>query len=585
MLMPPTAIAPPAHSHSAHDHTSISDTGGDTSRITLPADSNQALGLAHFALAFMSDATGGGGGGEPDAAVIERTNLFHVDACLCGLSAIALGTNAPTVLRREAAQYAVPAAGIGSLAAPGLGGRNGVPVFGSRTDAAVEKAVAANVAAVREWDSNGTNFGYSEHRAEHRAGEFGHNDFYPVAVAAAQMAGLDGRAAMKGMILLDEIRGRLAEVFSLKTYKIDHVVHGAIASAAVYGAMMGATPEQIESAIGMVVAHAIPFRAIRAGHQLSDSKGASAAISTEFAVLCMKRSMMGFVGPADIFRNPEAIFCLFEGKAAKHKDTELGAEIRKGKRSPFDLVLSRAGRDFTVMGMHFKLGLYEHQSAGALQGLIDLLRQKPELAAGGGERISKIVIRAYEPAFGIIGDPAKRDPHTRQSADHSMLYLVSTMLRKAIELHGAGGPGGAGEGGWPADNNEMWKALMLLPEDFTHDAITHPLTRRLMEKTAFEHGGPDYDRRYPDGIPTSIVVTDSASGEHDSRLVMYPSGHARNLEADLKGILAHKFKMLGRLGVKDPQALINRLSGIERKSAGQIANLWDFDILSRGRFE
>jgi 2-methylcitrate dehydratase len=53
------------------------------------------------------------------------------------------------------------------------------------------------------------------------------------------------------MILLDEVRGRLAEVFSLKSFKIDHVVHGAIASAAVYGTLMGATCEQIESAIGM----------------------------------------------------------------------------------------------------------------------------------------------------------------------------------------------------------------------------------------------------------------------------------------------------------------------------------------------
>ena len=67
------------------------------------------------------------------------------------------------------------------------------------------------------------------------------------------------------MLLSDEIRGRLAEVFSLKSYKIDHVVHGAIASAVVYGALLGATPEQIEHAIGMTVAHYIPFRAIRAG--------------------------------------------------------------------------------------------------------------------------------------------------------------------------------------------------------------------------------------------------------------------------------------------------------------------------------
>jgi len=47
--------------------------------------------------------------------------------------------------------------------------------------------------------------------------------------------------ALKGMILLDEIRGRLCEVYSLKSYKIDHVLHGAIASAVTYGAMLGAS--------------------------------------------------------------------------------------------------------------------------------------------------------------------------------------------------------------------------------------------------------------------------------------------------------------------------------------------------------
>jgi len=77
----------------------------------------------------------------------------------------------------------------------------------------------------------------------HSKGEFGHNDYYPVVVAACHNnPKFNGRDALKGMLLLDEIRGRLAEVFSLKTYKIDHVVHGAIASATVYGAMIGASP-------------------------------------------------------------------------------------------------------------------------------------------------------------------------------------------------------------------------------------------------------------------------------------------------------------------------------------------------------
>ncbi len=551
-------------------------------RVTLPSDTNQALGLGRFAVEFMSDEPGKRG--TPDASVLERTTMFHTDAVLCGVSALALGTNAPTVLRTEALQYRVPPAGFGSAATVLGSGRSpakrgGVPVFGSVVDVAVEKAIAANCAAVREWDSNGTNFGYSEERPEHRAGEFGHNDYYAVPVAAAQLMGRDGAYALRGMVLLDEIRGRLAEVFSLKTYKIDHVVHGAIASAAVFGAMMGATAEQIESAIGMVVAHAIPFRAIRHGHQLSDSKGASAAISTEFAILAMKRSMAGFVGPKDIFRNPEAIFCLFEGKALEKTDAARGAEVRKGKRSPFDLVLSREGRDFTVMGMHFKLGLYEHQSAGALQGLIDLIGKHPHLLAKrNGERIGRIVVRAYEPAFSIIGDPHKRDPRTRQSADHSMLYLVCTMLRKALELHAVHAERRVGHG-------LAWKELMLGPHDFDRNALFHPLTRALMEKMTFEHGGPEYDARYPDGIPTSVVITDDAGREHDSGLVMYPAGHARNTTADLRDILAHKWGVLGGLAFEKPGPVIRRLEKLGGMSARELGGLYGFEIARRERIE
>lgn len=552
------------------------------SQIVLPADTNQALGIAQFAIDFMSNTPGKRG--EPDAAVIERTNMFHTDAVLCGISAIALGTNSPTVLRHEAMQYAVAPAGSGTLAGLGKAKKHGVPVFGSKVDVAVEKAVCANGAAVREWDSNGTNFGYSLDRPHHRAGEFGHNDFYSVPVAAAQMAGLSGEAALKGMILLDEIRGRLAEVFSLKTYKIDHVVHGAIASAAVFGAMLGATATQIESAIGMFVAHHIPFRAIRAGHQLSDSKGASAAISTEAAILCVKRSMAGFIGPKDIFRNPEAIFRIFEGPGQmfqRTQDVSRGVPPRSEKKhaSPFDLVLSRAGSDFTVMGMHFKLGLYEHQSAGALQGLMDLLNKRPELLDDqSGDCISKIVVKAYEPAFGIIGDPHKRDPHTRQSADHSMLYLVCTKLRKALEMRHANPKLKPGF---------QWgfKELMLMPHDFDKGALHHDLTRSLMQKMTFEWGGPEYDARYPDGIPTSMVITDEQGEMFDSGLVMYPGGHARNTAADLKGILAHKWEGLAKIAVADAKAVVKQLASVEKKTAAATASMYHFDLLDHGSFE
>lgn len=556
--------------------------------VHLPADSNQALGIAQYAIDFMSDDASKTG--RPSQSVLDRTALFHTDACLCGVSALALGTNAPNLLRDEAHQYTTPVSGVGSMAGVPWAKsavRSGVPTFGSKIDVQVEKAIVANAAAVREWDSNGTNFGYNP-ELNHLAGEFGHNDFYAVALAAAQLRGKDGAFALKGMLLIDEIRGRLAEVFSLKSYKIDHVVHGAVGSAAAFGAMMGATAEQIESAIGMVIAHYIPFRAIRAGKQLSDSKGASAAISTEAAILSVKRSMAGFMGPRDIFRNPEAIFRLFEGPGQLFKKTHSGGtgipDAKEGwgtktYASPFDLVLGKAGDDFAVMGMHFKLGLYEHQSAGALQGLINLISRNPHLLEDQtGDCIEKIIVRAYEPAFGIIGDPAKRDPKTRQSADHSMLYLVNTMLRKALEL--ASAKKGVAFG---------WKDLMLLPHDFDAKSLHDPLTRRLMDKMSFEHGGAEYDAKYPDGIPTSMVITDDKGNSFDSGLVMYPGGHARNHlgpdKVDLHDILDHKFKKLAELASDDPKALVKRLADIGSKNSKAIATLMDFDIKSHGKFE
>lgn len=493
--------------------------------LTLEADTNQVRGIAEYARDMVA-----GKFGPIAEAVLTQTERFHLDSVGCAWASLGMQANAPTVLREEALSYVVE-----SLA-------DGAYCFGSQVRIAPEKAVLANCAAVRELDANGTNFGFNP-ATNSTAGEFGHNDFYPVAVAAAQVAGADGATLLRAMVCLDEIRGRLAEVFSLKTHKIDHVVHGAIASAAVYGALLGASVEQIESAIGMVVAHYIPFRAIRHGHQLSDSKGASAAISAEVAVLSMRRAMRGFIGPADIFRNEQAIFCLFERPQQPYA-------------SPFDLRLATSGDDFAVMGMHFKLGLYEHQSAGAIQGLMDMLTNCPNLLSNP-EDIQQVRITIYEPAFSIIGDPAKRDPRTRQSADHSMVYIIATLLRKALEQREAG-----------------WNELMLLPRDYDNDAIANPLTRQLMERIEFAHGGPTFDSRYPDGIPTSIELQHAQLGGYSSGMVMYPAGHARCTTIDWKPILAEKFRRLAKIGGADAETLAERLSNLGTKSPEDVRSLY-----------
>jgi len=505
--------------------------------LLLPKNTNQARGIGQYAIDFLSERYPG-----PSADVLQRVEQFHADSIACGVAALTCGANAPRLLREEALSYRVEGPGA--------------TVLGSTQAVQPEKAVLANSSAVRELDSNGTNFGYNR-RTGYMRGEFGHNDFYPVAIAAAQIAGWDGRRTLLAMLCLDEIRGRLAECFGLKDHKIDHVLHGGIASTAVYGAVLGATGEQIESAIGLVVSHYVPFRAIRHGHQLSDSKGASAAITAEMAVSSMRRAMRGFVGPADIFRNPQAVFCLFEKPDGKEE-------------SPFDLELATGGHDFAIMGMHFKLGLYEHQSAGAIGGLLALLAAHPTVVSDW-QSLTKVRITIYEPAFSIIGDPHKRDPRTRQSADHSMVYIIATLLRKAIERAAA-----VTSPARPHDEISLWQDLMLLPADYDDTALFHPITRELMQRIEFVHGGAEYDQKYPDGIPTTIELVHQTAGALSSGLVMYPQGHARCERTHLATLLAAKFERLTETAVTDIAALYQRFSTIGLKSAEEIRTLYDF---------
>ena len=391
--------------------------------------------------------------------------------------------------------------------------------------------------AVREWDANGTNFGYNPARGA-TAGEFGHNDFYPVAVAAAQLAGWDGRQTLVAMATLDEIRGRLAEVFALKNHKIDHVLHGAIASAAVYGAVLGATAEQIESAIGLVVAHYVPFRAIRDGHQLSDSKGASAAISAEVAVLSMRRAMR------DSSARPTSSAIRRRSSACSSR-REIGVGDSR-LASPFDLALATAGDDFAVMGMHFKLGLYEHQSAGAIQGVIDLVATEPKLLDDPDQ------LRRHADSHLRAGVQHHRRPAQARPADAAKCRSLDAVHR-----------GDAAAQGVRSAAKRVGRPRRLA----TADARAGRLCRGRVGTVPSAHAAADGADRFPSRRPG---VRSQVSGRHShhgrnrarqawpalQRPVMYPEGHARNTTCDLTALLEHKFRLLAGLGVDDTSALV-----------------------------
>merc|ERR1719190_119540 len=150
-----------------------------------------------------------------------------------------------------------------------------------------------------------------------------------------------------------------------------------------------------------------------------------------------------------------------------------------------------------------------------------------------------------------------------------MAFIVSRILQKAIKA-----------GKVPSTMDEAWMELMLSPYDYGKDALYEADTRALMAKISFSHGGPEYDAKYPDGIPTSIDITMKGGKKISSGLVMYPSGHARNTSANLKQILAHKNRMLGNIVFSDRATVdkfVSNLVNMKSMSAGEVAKAYDFD--------
>uniref|UniRef100_A0A6T1H4M9 Uncharacterized protein n=2 Tax=Alexandrium monilatum TaxID=311494 RepID=A0A6T1H4M9_9DINO len=122
--------------------------------------------------------------------------------------------------------------------------------------------------------------------------------------------------------------------------------------------------------------------------------------------------------------------------------------------------------------------------------------------------------------------------------------------------------------------------LMLSPYDYGKDALHDADTRALMGKITFTHGGPEYDAKYPDGIPTAIDISLKGGKKISSGMVMYPSGHARNTSADLKRILQHKNRMLGDIVFADRSQVdgfVSKLVGMKSLPASEVGGVYSFD--------
>jgi 2-methylcitrate dehydratase len=397
-----------------------------------------------------------------DHGVLHQAERRLVDSLGCMIGA---AQAEPAVIAR-----ALAAQERGDLAASVLG------LPGSASS--VQGAVFANTVMVRYLDFNDTYFG--------PRGGGGHpSDLIPTALAVGEATGASGRETALLIVLGYEVMSRLQSTVKLRERGWDQGFYTGLTAALMTGKALSLPPAQLASAAALAVVPHVPLRVTRAG-ELSMWKGAATADAARSGVWAARMAAAGMTGPRDAFEGDDGVFSRVTG--------------------PFEFELPARPEAWIISQVFTKYRPAEYNS----QALLDLaveLRQEIDLAD-----VESIHVDTYWLAYSEIGsEPAKWDPQTRETADHSIPFLLARAL---------------------VDGD-------ITSASFTADKITDPALRPLMAKITVAES-EDYSRRFPAELMVKVTVRTSRGVIE--REAAYPRGHVRNPLTDLE--IDHKFDNL-----------------------------------------
>lgn len=396
------------------------------------------------------------------AAAIHATKRTLVDSVGCAVGAI----DAPPVrIAREVANETT--------------GELGATVIGSRKRSTAELAAFANGVMVRYLDYNDMYFS--------PVGGGGHpSDIISTGVALGEALGSSGRDVLLSIVVGYEVLGALVGTVRLRERGWDQGLNAVVATAMMAGKLFGLSKEQLGHAVALAIIPHIPTRQTRVG-ELSMWKGCATAGAARNGIFAALLARKGMTGPPEPFDGFDGIKQLVTG--------------------PFDLVLPVQPGSFVIERTHAKLRPAEYNSQGPLDLILELRRKVP-LAD-----IERIHVDTYWLAYSEIGmEKQKWDPRTRETADHSIPYLLAAAL---------------------VDGD-------ITPRSFTTERIRDPKLRPLMDRITVAED-KDYSRRFPGELGCRITVTTTA-GKSITEEILFPKGHAKNPMSDAD--IDAKFDML-----------------------------------------
>ena len=342
-------------------------------------------------------------------------------------------------------------------------------ILGTKVTSAPDMASFANSVMLRYLDCNDSYFSPGG----------GHpSDMIPAALAMAGARDSDGQAVITAIALAYEVFCRLSDQVVASDLGWDQGIFGVIGATCAAGKMMGLDKTQMGHAISLSVAPNLPLGVTRTG-ELSMWKGCATASATRAGVFSALLAEQGMTGPDEPFEGRRGLW-------EQANCSGVSLDVFGGGDEPF-----------RILDTTFK----SYPSQIHTQGPIGLaLELNQQISA---EDIHSILIRSYKGAVSTPDtEPEKWDPKTRETADHSIPYLVAVALQD-------------GE---------------ISPATFTAQRIQDPALRTLINKTTIQED-MEFTQKYPGEYNCRIEISGS-SGQILSAHTAFPKGNRFNPLSD-----------------------------------------------------
>src|SRR5436190_1304840 len=204
-----------------------------------------------------------------------------------------------------------------------------------------------------------------------------------------------------------------------------------------------------------------------------------------------------------------------------------------GKRDPASCRCGRPRRRRSprrILDTYVKFWPVEYHAQSAVDAALQLRSELEDPAT-----IESIHIETFAASYEIIAkDPEKWDPRTRETADHSLQYIVCAALQDgAVDVN-----------------------------TFDDARIRRPDTLALLRDRVRLEEDPALTAGYPDGIPNRISVTTSDE-RRLVREVRYPRGHARNPMSDDEVMRKYRAIVRSRLGDDRADRVANAVMSLD----------------------